>query len=301
MKQSHLILMVLFNVFWAGILSINVHLAQHLEYTSIVTLRFGLSAALGLALWRWLPGPAPRGPALIRTCLMGVIVFCGGHRLQVLGNTLGSAGNASVLMGFEPVLTSVAAALFLREHVPLKRWAGFLLCLSGLGLLNRMWAPDFQWASLGASLIFISSFLCEAVYSILGKPLGQSASPYKVVALSLLSGTIANLLIDGRHTLAEATAMPAYYWLLFLYTGALCTVAGYALWMIVIGEAPVNLVALTIFVQPVAGVAIAMLFLNETLHWGHLWGTVAVGAGLVVGFVGEGQRRTPPRETSPAA
>ena len=75
-------------------------------------------AFLCLALvWRWLPGRAPRGFDLVKTCLLGVLTFSAGQRLQVYGNQLGSAGNSSVLMGLEPLVTSLAAALFLREHV----------------------------------------------------------------------------------------------------------------------------------------------------------------------------------------
>ena len=157
MKQSHLILLVVFNVFWAGLLSVNKALETHLSYTSIVGLRFGLSALGFVLLWPWLPGATPRGWALVRTSIMGVVVFCVGQRLQVYGNSLGTAGNSSVLMGFEPILTAVAAAIFLREKIPSRQWIGFVLCLVGLALLNRVWAPDFHWTGLAASLIFVSS------------------------------------------------------------------------------------------------------------------------------------------------
>lgn len=285
MRRSHLILLVVFNVFWAGILSANLELSHHLTYTSIVTLRFAISALGFLLLWPWLPGPSPRGWALLRVAIMGVVVFCLGQRLQVLGNTLGTAGNSSVLMGFEPILTSVAAAVFLRESVPLNRWVGFALCLAGLALLNRVWSPDFHWTGLGASLIFVSSFLCESVYSIMGKPLGSQASPYKVVAISLAAGTILNLGIDGHRSLTEASHLPLYGWGLLLYMSVVCTMTGYVLWLLIIAETPVNLVAMTIFVQPVAGVVIARVFLNESPHWGQIWGAFAIGAGLMLGFL----------------
>jgi drug/metabolite transporter (DMT)-like permease len=61
-------------------------------------------------------------------------------------------------------------------------------------------------------------------------------------------------------------------------------VAGYALWFVVIREAEVNLAALTIFVQPVVGVAVASIWLNESLRWGQLWGSLVIVAGLIVGL-----------------
>jgi len=36
--------------------------------------------------------------------------------------------------------------------------------------------------------------------------------------------------------------------------------------------------------QPVFGLALAKLWLGETLHWGQLWGSVAIVLGLVVGL-----------------
>lgn len=287
MKNSHLLLLILFNVLWAAIMTVNKRLEALLDPSSIVSLRFGLAALGFVVVWPWLPGPTPRGGAMVRAGLMGCVVFVLGQRLQVYGNSLGTAGNSSVLMGFEPILTSVAAALFLRESIPLNRWLGFVLCLVGLALLHRVWSPEFHWTHLGASLIFVSSFLCESVYSILGKPLGISCSPYRVVAISLIAATVLNLALDGAHTFDQARHLATLDWVLLLYMAVICTMAGYVLWLVVLQDAPVNLVALTIFVQPLAGVCIAHLFLREPFHWGQLWGALAIGAGLTIGFLGK--------------
>ena len=84
-----------------------------------------------LLVWPWLPGAGPRGRDFWTASLMGVIVFTLGHRLQVWGNLLGSAGNSSVLMAVEPLLTAVAAAVFLREHIAPTRPAAHLVLEKG--------------------------------------------------------------------------------------------------------------------------------------------------------------------------
>src|SRR5262249_15494024 len=142
----------------------------------IVTLRFGLAGLCLLFAWPWLPGVAPRGRDLAKVVVMGIILYPVGQRLQVYGSILGSAGNSSVLMAMEPLLTSVAAAIFLREHIGPRRLAGFSLAMFGVVLLNGVWRSDFQWTGLVASLIFISSFICEAAYSVVGKTVVQRAS-----------------------------------------------------------------------------------------------------------------------------
>ncbi|EEF58601.1 DMT family transporter [Pedosphaera parvula] len=284
MRQSYLIILILLNCGWAASLSIYKALEPYLAPGGIVTLRFGMGTLILLLLWPWLPGKAPRGWDLVKTIVMGIIVFMLGHRIQVYGNKISTAGNSSVLMAMEPIVTSVAAAIFLREHIGPRRLMGFGLGMLGVALLNGLFGAGFQMAGLTASLIFISSFICEAIYSIMGKPLIERASIMKILTIALVAGTITNLLIDGPQTFAAARAMPLKYWWFIFYMATICTSIGYAVWFAVIKETDVNVVALTVFMQPVAGVAIAAVWLHETLHWGQFWGCVAIIAGLSLGL-----------------
>ena len=288
MKRSHLIVLLVMNFFWAAVYCAYKVIGQDWVGGSItgaiVTLRFGLAALCLLCIWPWLRGPAPQGRNLAITCGLGVVVCVLGQRLQVYGNELGTAANSAVLMAFEPVVTSVAAAALLREHIGYRRWAGFALGLSGVGLLHGVWRADFQWAGLTASLIFVSSFLCEAAYSVVGKPIVLRTNPIKMLALSLLAATVVNCLIDGSTTLTVARSLSPKAWALLLAMAIVCTAIGYSAWFIIIRECPVNLVALTVFSQSLFGVALAALWLREQLHWGQLAGALVILAGLVLGL-----------------
>ena len=290
MKLSHLIILLVMNLCWAGVYSANMVLGHDLTTGGIVTIRFGLAGLCLLVAWPWLPGSAPRGRDLVKSCVMGFNLLVLGQRLQVYGNELGTAGNSAVLMAVEPLITSLAAALFLREHIGPRRLAGCGLGMCGVVLLNGVWRKDFQWTGLAPSLIFISSFVCEAAYSVMGKPIVARASVMKMLAISLLVGTAANLLIDGPATLRAAQTLPAQAWLLLLALAVVCTAIGYSVWFIVIRECPVNVAALTIFAQSVFGVAIAALWLGEKLHWGQLLGSITIVAGLVLGLSRQIQR-----------
>jgi drug/metabolite transporter (DMT)-like permease len=48
-------------------------------------------------------------------------------------------------------------------------------------------------------------------------------------------------------------------------------------------------VVLTLFTQPFAGSVVAMLLVGERLHWGQLWGGLAITTGLVLGLRGTGK------------
>jgi drug/metabolite transporter (DMT)-like permease len=119
---------------------------------------------------------------------------------------------------------------------------------------------------------------------VVGKPILPRAGLFKLLAVALMAGTAANLIVDGPHTMGAVSAMPLKGWIMIAYLSLICTVAGYSLWFVVIREAEVNLAAMTIFVQPVVGAAVALAWLDESLRWGQLWGSLVIVAGLIVGL-----------------
>jgi len=283
-RPFYLIILLVMNFFWAAVYSAYKVIGQDLPTGAIVTLRFGLAGLCLLFAWPWLRGSAPRGKDLILTCLMGLMLYVLGQRLQVFGNQIGFASNSAVLTAFEPLVTSLAAALFLHEHIGPRRWAGFALGLCGVALLHGIWRADFHWTGLVASIIFVSSFVCEAAYSVMGKPITTRANIMKMLAISLLVGTAVNLLIDGPSTAAAAKALTTKGWMLISGLAIICTAIGYSLWFMVIRECPINVAALTVFAQSVFGVGLAALWLGEELHWEQAAGCLTIVAGLVLGL-----------------
>jgi len=290
MKPLHLFLLIVMNCLWAVSYSAFKALSPWLNAGGVATMRFGLAGAILMLCWPLLPGCAPRGRDLARTLMMGVIVFVFAPRLQVAGVQMGRATDASALMTLEPLVTTVGAAIFLREHIGPRRWMGFFLGLTGALLMAEVWRPEFRLPALTANAMIILSFFCEAAYSIMGKPIIGRAGIFKVLAVALVAATVVNLCVDGWSTLRAAAAMPPRAWLLLAYLSLICTLAGYSLWFVVIREAEVNVAALTVFIQPVVGAAVAVAWLDESLRWGQLWGSLVIVAGLVIGM------RRPPRE-----
>ena len=284
MRSGWLLILIGFNVFWGGTYSAFKDLKQWLNPGQVVTLRYGVALLLLLLCWPLMPGKAPRGRDLIKTVLMGLLVFVCAPRLQVVATQAGQAGDMSVLVALEPLVTTVGAALFLREYVPTNRWVGFVFGVIGAVLLSNIWKPDFQLASLGANLIFIGSFFCESAYSVMGKPLIERAGFLKVTTVALAAGVALNLVLDGPSTFAAAQHLPTRGWLEIIFLATLCTAIGYAVWFAAMRVMPVNAVAMTVFTQPFAGAVIAIKLLGEKPHWGQLWGGLAIATGLVLGL-----------------
>jgi len=271
---------------------------DQLNAGQLATLRFGLAAMVLVACWRWFGGNAPRGRDLLRTILMGVIVFVIAPRLQVSGVQEGKATDASVLMALEPLIASVGAAIFLKERIGPRRWLGFCLGLMGVLAMAEVWHSEFQLPGLATNAIILLSYFCETTYSLIGKPIFPRASLFKILTIALVGGTVVNLLLSGESTVHAARVLPAKVWWMLAYLTLVCTVVGYSLWFIVIKEAEVNVAALTVFMQPVVGVIIAMLWLKEDLRWGQLWGSLIIVAGLVIGLSRQVQLRSAAKRES---
>lgn len=298
MKTLFVALLLGMNLLWAGSYAIFKVLGEHADSGTIATIRFGLAALCLMAAWRWLPGEAPQFRYWPRVFGMGIIVFCLAPRLQVEAVHLGKAGDTSLLMALDPLLTAFAAALFLREKVPARRWWGCGVGMFGVVLLSRVWQGDAPLKGLLANTLFILSMVCETFYSVLGKPLLQKHSPMKLLAGALVSGTIANMAIEvckpGRNAFQAVQTMPLSAWLWLVYLAVVCTVVGYTLWFVVIRETEVNIAGLTVLMQPMAGWLLSVLWLKESFHSGQLWGAVAIVVGLMIGLRPPGSRKGQP-------
>src|ERR1051325_1831900 len=296
MKSRYILLLIGMNLLWAASYPIFKYLTDSISSGALATLRFGICAVLLMVTWPWLGPQNPRWSDLPRLAALGIIVFCAAPRLQIEGVHLGQAGDTSLLMALDPLITAIAAAVFLREKVPVRRWWGCALGTIGVVLLSRVWTGEaVPMRGLAANLLFILSFFCEAAYSVLGKPILHRCSPMKILGAGAVFGTIANLVLDltfdHGSTWRALTTLTPTGWVLVLYLAIVCTVVGYTLWYLVIRETEVNVTGLTVLAQPLAGLLLAVVWLGERVHAGQLWGSLAIIAGLVVGM----------RRTSPAA
>jgi drug/metabolite transporter (DMT)-like permease len=282
MKPLHLFLLILMNCFWASTYTVFKVLSPVLNANELATLRYGMAAAALFLFWRWLPGNAPRGRDLASSIIMGIIAFGFSPLLQVAGVQMGRAGDASVLVALDPIIVSICAAIFLREHIGLRRSVGFIAAFAGAAMVAEVWRPGFRLPALTADILIVLSLFCDASSSILGKGIVQRNGMFKCLAIAVAAGTATNFLMGGASSLHAAARLSLWDWSLIAWLALVCTVAAYLVWFAAIRETPVNTAALTIFVQPIAGTAIAMVFLGESLHWGQILGGFVIGVALVV-------------------
>lgn len=102
---------------------------------TLLAIRMALSGALLAALGRLAHTPFPRGPALRRSAVTGLLLHGGYLGGVFLGIHLGvPAGLSAVIVNLQPVVTSVLAGRLLGEHVSGRQWVGLALGFGGVAL-----------------------------------------------------------------------------------------------------------------------------------------------------------------------
>lgn len=287
------------NLFWAANALMNKHLLLDFTPWQVAWIRY-TSAGVGLAILA--PILLARGIAItarprstrdaITIFFLGFLPFCIGPLTNVAGLNASQASESSLLVALEPLTAAALAALFLGERLTRGlRWAwasattGFLL-LSGAGPARAATATTIS--HFEANALIVCAQLCEGAYSVLGKRLSGRYPPAATFAMGWFAGwtclTLAILANPAQGLPALASVCDPAHWSLSqlgaaLWLGAVGSTGGYLLWLVVLERAPVSAVAMTLFIQPIAGSLLGIVFLHESLaplQW--LGGLLIVGA-----------------------
>lgn len=253
---------------------------------------------MALSFWRWaialaclLPfawGPMRRDRALywryrwqiLRISLAGVVAFTS---LVYVGLQWTAAANGLLLNSFIPILIVLFGAVFYRQRLRAVQVFGLAVSFAGVltivlhGDWGRLAALDF---SAGDLLVF-AAMVCWAFYT-----LWLRAIPPEVDRIGLLGAQAGlGLVVLGVLCLAERASGAVPSWraetLAALgYLGVFPSVFAYLLYNLGVARVGAARAGMSIHLIPVFGVALAVLFLHETLHAYHVLGMAAILGGL---------------------
>jgi drug/metabolite transporter (DMT)-like permease len=234
----------------------------------------------------------------VRVFLLGSVAFALPMWLGILGVELASASNASILILLEPVTIVAIAWLVLGESVGPLKVAGLVL-----GLLGAL-AIVLEHTSLGG-LLEGEMFLGNAVLVLHGvlwgcyTPLAKFLSARHDSFDICLRATLVSLLVLAPAALLEAprwsagpSLAPALAWTVGI--GLFVSFGGTVMWLAALRHLPAANVAGFIFLQPLCGVLVGILFLDESLSPAALLGAALIVAGVALDVA------LSPRRASPA-
>lgn len=236
----------------------------------------------GLLLTVWRIG-LPLHARARRSYLAGGLGTFGAMSLTYWGARHVHSGLISVLFGLTPLVTSLLAALWLREKaLTPQRLAGMALGIAGLGIIFAH-GQDVGDAQSGAGLIaLLLAVFCYSASLVWLKRIGDDSH-----ALATTTGTLAvSLPLFGLvWWLVEGSApadLPMRTRAAIVYLGVFGSVIGFSLYYYVIRHLEAGRIALITLITPVLALLLGQM-LNGEIIGPRIWlGAALITVGLVL-------------------
>ena len=212
----------------------------------------------------------------------GVLMVYGNQILFAAALSRTSATNGALIQALGPLVSSVIAAVALRESLGARRLTGLVIGLGGVALviLTRAGAVTSE-AGLG-DLLMLASVTCFAAGGAMVQRLSACLSALQVSWFVHVVGTTLLLLHTGLTSLPAVDALwqaQADTWGLILFSGIGATALAALAWNRAIARIGIARTSAAIYWVPVIGLACAVVFMGEPVSVWHLVGLAAVMAG----------------------
>jgi drug/metabolite transporter (DMT)-like permease len=211
----------------------------------------------------------------------------------ILGVSLTTGANASVVVGTLPVVMGILAITMFREPLTRRFLLTLLISISGV-LLVTFQGATAQAMPSGAALIGICFILmavvCEAVFMLLNKKLQTPLTAMVQAGLMSGLGLVIALLPAGYEVATGmVSAIEPRVILSVAYYALFPTLIGSTLWYAGALRTTASEAALTTAIMPVAALGLSVLVLGEAVSSKQI-----IGCALVVCAILVGVRRTAP-------
>ncbi|MCS6830194.1 MAG: DMT family transporter [Armatimonadota bacterium] len=204
---------------------------------------------------------------LLRALALGATALGLVHILVFVGLRYTTAVDATLLLAGEPLVMAVMAVLLLREGMSRRSVLGLVSGFAGVYLLiNRGLLPPLDNSgTLLGNLLVAASVLVEGTGTVLSRGLTRRYSGIVVLFWESVGATLA-LAIPAYLFWASSSVVPAAAALgAVLYLGVVNSAFCYAVWFVLMERHHVGNMGVFIFVQPVFGALMGVLWLKEPL------------------------------------
>lgn len=218
--------------------------------------------------------------------LFAALGITGGSLYFICQNTalkLTLMTDVGVLIALNPLLTTLLAAIFLREErFTWLKLAGSAIAFAGVGMLT--FENGFVWGDglLGDILAF-GAALSWAIYSVILKRLNDRYSPLTITRKTFFYGLLTALPVMLSDTITPlSTLAQPIVWGNLVYLGLIASMAAYFAW----GKATREIGAVSttnyLYLNPVISMIIAWALYGESVGTVGMLGCLLIFAGILI-------------------
>ena len=219
----------------------------------------------------------------MRVFLYGLLGVSLNQVLFILGLSMTTAINATILTATIPVFTLGLAVLMKRESLTASAAAGVLLAGSGALVLVNVHHFDWQSRYVRGDLLLLGNALAYSLYLVLSRPILGHYRVLTIVSRVFVYGAPPILLVALPTLLRfSPSAVTAVSWASLSGVVVVCTVVPYVLSSWALARTGASRVAVYVFLQPLLASALAILVLKERLALRTVVAGSLILAGLAV-------------------
>ncbi|MBI2342247.1 MAG: DMT family transporter [Deltaproteobacteria bacterium] len=220
---------------------------------------------------------------ILRGAALGAVLAVA-HGLGFAGINKSHATDAAILYAIEPVGAIIIARIMLKERMDAWRFSALILTLIGFVILSDVSFKNIlSNFTLIGNLLMLVGVLADGFFSPVAKPVVEKYPARLVLTAALFFATLFLL----PFALISPVKSPSISWeavASVLYLSALCTCVGWTLWLYFLSRFPVNVIAITVFIQPVLGAFIPHFTIGEEVS-ARVWfggGVILLGVLIAV-------------------
>ncbi len=200
---------------------------------------------------------------------------------QFVGTRLSTASNGALVTSTTPAFVLLFAAWILGERITRQRLAALLISTCGVVLVIDPRTAQFSSGVFLGNLSLVAAALTWALYSVLVRKATRNMDVLPATMVFFVGGLCVSIpaafwelkiIPVGQITLGVLVGV--------LYLGIICTALAMYLWNKAFAMLEAGIASLTFFAQPLVGVSLGALFLQEQLSLLFLAGGVLIGIGL---------------------
>ena len=236
----------------------------------------------------WLPSGRKTWRTLTLIALTGVL----GYQIFFMnGMRFTAAGDASLIITFNPIFTVLLAAPMLGQKISRKMFVGLFCGFIGVGVVTG-WSPNtdipFEDRILGDFMILLASLNWAMTTNNTKRMMEQRNSEQKATTLEIvvwysLIGTVLLTPLAAWETWQYGIPEPTLTdWFAIFYLAAISTVLAYYWFAIGVEKLGETAASSYIFLMPVFGVLGGVILLDENIGWTLLLGFILIVIGVRV-------------------
>lgn len=201
--------------------------------------------------------------------------------LFIGGLSLTKASNTSLLAVTIPIFTIAVSAVLGTERLQLIKTIGIVLAAAGVVILIDPRNASFSsQTTLGDVLIILNS-LSYGIYVATSKDIITRNGPFRsMMWIFIFASVVCVPLGMYSITAVDIATIPTSIWLLVAYIAVVATAGPYLLNAFAISKVDPSIVAVYIYLQPVIGFILAVMFLNEQIALSFIAAAALVFAGV---------------------